>query len=234
MRKKCGAAALSVIPGGSMLFTMLPGSVMTAPLTTKVLADRLIELGRLAKELVMVKILTLMAWVCAVFSPSYCLADSVAYRVREFETGMSQADALRIMEKVCVDYERGRASCTLDDGSFITLRFTPETKALHDIEYSMKTNMDCDEITKLIVNKYNLHESNPPDCAAGRWVYFARKFSDDKTSYKMMTSDKKRVEISFSFNYGAPMLRILDIAVLSDDIDAQERKRKANLTPPKL
>ncbi len=50
----------------------------------------------------------------------------------------------------------------------------------------------------------------------------------------MMMGDTKRVEISFSFNYGAPMLRILDVAVLSEDLDAQERKRKASVTPPKL
>ncbi len=182
----------------------------------------------------MAKILTLVAWAFAVSFPSSCLADSVAYRVREFETGMSQADASRIMAKECVDYERDRTSCTLDDGSFITLRFTPQTRALNDIEYSIKTNMDCDELTKLIIAKYNLHEGKPPDCASGRWVYFAKKFSDDKTPYKLMMNDNKRVEISFSFNYGAPMLRILDVAVLSEDLDAQERKRKANVTPPKL
>ncbi len=98
----------------------------------------------------------------------------------------------------------------------------------------MKTNMACDDLTKVIISKYNLREGKIPDCAAGGWVYFAKKFSDDHTPYKLMTNDKKRVEISFSFNYGAPMLRILDVAVLSEDLEAQERKRKASVTPPKL
>jgi hypothetical protein len=211
-----------------------PEKVKPAPLTTDGLADRLMKNGRLLKDLHMVKIPAFMAWGCAVFFPSFCLADSVAFRVRDFETGMSRADALRVMERECVDYERGRTSCSLDDGSFITLRFTPETRSLNDIEYSMKTNMSCEALTKVIIEKYNLREGKAPDCAAGGWVYFAKKFSDDHTPGKMMMNDRKRVEISFSFNFGAPMLRILDVAVFSEDLDAQERKRKANPAPPKL
>ncbi len=182
----------------------------------------------------MVKILTLVAWVSAVLFPSFCLADSPAYRVRDFETGMSQADASRIMANECVDVEHGPTSCTLDDGSFIALGFTRETRSLSDIEYSIKTNMNCEELTRIIIDKYKLYGGKAPACGDGGWVYFARKFPDDKTPDKMMRDDKRRVEISFSFNYGAPMLRILDVSVLSADLDAQERKRKANLTPPKL
>ncbi len=182
----------------------------------------------------MAKMRALAACACVVLIPSCCLADGIAYRVREFETGMSQADASRIMEKECVDYEQGRESCTLDDGSFIALSFTEQTKALDDIEYSIKTNMPCEALTDLIAAKYKLQDRKVTNCASGRWVYFARKFSDDKTPDKLMTSDRKRVEISFSFNYGATMLRILDLAVLSEDLDAQERKRKASVTPPKL
>ena len=228
---KCGAADGSAWIDAD---DEAPGSVTPAPLTTDGLADRLMKKGRLLKDLVMVKMLALTAWVCVVCFPSFCLADSIAYRVRDFETGMSRADALRIMQRECVDYEPGRTSCSLDDGSFITLRFTPETRSLNDIEYSMKTNMSCEELTRVIIAKYNLREGKAPDCGAGGWVYFAKKFSDDHTPSKMMMNDRKRVEISFSFNFGAPMLRILDVAVFSDDLDAQERKRKANPAPPKL
>jgi hypothetical protein len=182
----------------------------------------------------MVKILTLVTWLSAVLLPSICLADSATYRVRDFETGMSEADALRIMESQCVDVEHGPTSCALDDGSFIALGFTRDTKALSDIEYSMKTNMSCEELTKFIIDKYKLYGGKAPECGDGGWVYFARKYPDDKTPEKMMRDDRRRVEISFSFNYGAPMLRILDVSVLSADRDAQEKKSKANVKPPKL